>query len=333
MPPMPKHENPKDIRLTAPVELRANGNGADALPSTFTGVAYSGGVAPSHNIVIDLDSTNVPESMALLYQHDHREIVGLVKGASKSADHQLIVAGSLFSDMAGSQAERIAQLSKREFPFQMSIGLFGYSEEWVPAGVSTTVNGRVIPGPITVLRNGTVRESSIVTLGADHRTSAQFFSQPDSNESGSDNDNATDTGNTAMTIEQLTAKVAELTATNVALAADLKAATDKAAEQVNAAEAAAKAQRETDVTALFAELGEKPADAERASFVAMSAGEFSATATRLRAMQAKLKKADPKLFSDTVVGDAGTEGDKTTAKVVNLSDIYTKRREQAAKTA
>ena len=80
----------------------------------------------------------------------------------------------------------------------MSVGLYAFRREFVPAGQSIKVNNQTFQGPINVLRNGQVREVSIVTLGADPRTSSKFFELLD--------------GDADMkTIEQLTAEVAELT--------------------------------------------------------------------------------------------------------------------------
>ena len=168
------------IRLTAPLQLRAASDGKK-LPSQFSGVAYTGGLVPSFGVVIDLASTTVPPVMPLLSEHVRTDMIGLVSSTRKQND-QLIVTGALYSDMAGTQAEKIAQLSQRGFPFQMSVGLFNFSEESVQAGQRVNVNGRDFVGPVTVLRNGAVRECSIVTLGADPDTEARFFNNPHARE-------------------------------------------------------------------------------------------------------------------------------------------------------
>jgi hypothetical protein len=46
--------------------------------------------------------------------------------------------------------------------------------------MSISANGSSFTGPVTVLRNGAVRECSIVTLGADPNTSVQVFGAPNS---------------------------------------------------------------------------------------------------------------------------------------------------------
>lgn len=189
----------KSLKFAAPLELKAAGDDKAALPTRFGGIAYSGALVRQWGmgLVVDLGTTRLKERMPMLAEHDRREGVG-VSDMAEIKDNQLIIAGSLFSDMAGSYAERIAQLAQRGMPFEMSIGLFDANEEFVATGKTVAVNGQTFTGPVTVLRDGIVREVSICTLGADAATTAQMFSSQPSGE--------------AMSIEQLTAQVADLTA-------------------------------------------------------------------------------------------------------------------------
>ncbi len=160
------------VLLASPVELRAAADGA--LPQRFSGTAYSGGLVPDYGVVIDLASTTYKPRLPLLDSHMRRDVVGVIEQASTTAA-KMVVSGRLFSDMPGSPAERIAQLAQRGAPFEMSVGLFAFTSEVVPAGQSVKVNGQSFAGPVTVLRNGQVREVSIVVLGADAETDATFF--------------------------------------------------------------------------------------------------------------------------------------------------------------
>jgi hypothetical protein len=161
------------FRLGAPLELKAGGS---ALPDRFTGTAYSGGFVPDYEVVIDLGTTTFNQKLPLLDNHYRGGIVGVVESAS-AKDHRMTVAGRLFSDMPGSPAERIAQLAQRGVPFEMSVGLYAFTTESIPAGKSVNVNGQVFNGPVNVLRKGQVREVSIVTLGADPKTAVQVFTR------------------------------------------------------------------------------------------------------------------------------------------------------------
>lgn len=186
------------VLLGAPIELKPAAAGG--LPAKFSGTAYSGGFVPDYGIVIDMASTTYKQKMPLLDSHVRSEIIGVIDQAA-TQDFRMVVGGQVFSDMAGTPAERIAKLAQRGVPFEMSVGLYAYTREFVPQGKQATVNGQVFNGPVNVLRNGQVREVSIVTLGADPRTESTFFDLP----SGDD-------PMTQQTVEQLSAQVATLTA-------------------------------------------------------------------------------------------------------------------------
>lgn len=208
-------KNPTQIVLSAPLQLAAADNGA--LPAKFSGIAYSGGLAPGYGVVVDLSSTTFAQKMPLLAAHDHTMMIGVISEAVVG-DSGLSVAGSLFSDIPGSRAEQIAQFAQRGMPFQMSIGLFGFNEMYVQSGKSVTVNGQEFQGPVTVLSGGKVREVSVVALGADPDTEAQFFTAAPT----------TPQETSSMDLQQLTARVAELTA-------QLSAATTATQSAVDAA--------------------------------------------------------------------------------------------------
>jgi hypothetical protein len=183
--------NPRAIaRLSAagyrpPVLLSANalyrvmqaqqGAGAADEVRQFAGVAYSGGPVPygMGAVVIDLASTKAPAPMPLLHAHDHAAVIGKVASVTNNGQ-QLSDAGELFTDI-DPLALGIVQRADRGTPFQQSVGIYDYTEEFIPAGHVVDINGRTLQGPLTVMRNGTVREISLCPLGADAKTSAAFF--------------------------------------------------------------------------------------------------------------------------------------------------------------
>lgn len=215
------------VLLGAPIELKPAASGG--LPAKFSGIAYSGGFVPDYGVVIDMASTTYKQKMPLLDSHMRAEILGVIDQAA-TQDGRMAVAGQLFSDMAGSAAERIAKLAQRGVPFEMSVGIYAFTREFFPAGKSVQVNGQTFNGPVTVLRNGQVREVSIVTLGADPRTESTFFDLPNGDEH-------------MQTSEQLTAQVATLTAQVAQHQAELAAAKAEGASaeraRIQAVEAAA----------------------------------------------------------------------------------------------
>lgn len=198
------------VLLGAPIELKPAAAGG--LPAKFAGKAYSGGFVPDYGIVIDMASTTYKQKMPLLDSHQRNEIIGVIDQAA-TQDGAMVVGGQIFSDMPGSPAERIAKLAQRGVPYEMSVGLYAYTREFIPQGKQATVNGQVFNGPVNVLRNGQVREVSIVTLGADPRTESTFFDLPTGDDTM-----------TTQTVEQLTAQVATLTAQLAAAKAEGAAA-------------------------------------------------------------------------------------------------------------
>lgn len=162
------------LALRAPLELKSAA-GSTKLPSKFSGTAYSGGIVPTLGVVIDLSTTRVTGRMPLLSDHDRARTIGVVE-ASRVSGGQLLVEGKLFSDMPDSAAEKLAQLAVRGAPFELSVGLYAFTEQVIPAGQNVTVNSRQVSGPVTVLRNGHIREISVVTLGADPDAKATILS-------------------------------------------------------------------------------------------------------------------------------------------------------------
>lgn len=163
---------PKQMTFSAPIELRASAPGG--LPSKLSGVAYSGAAVAGRGVIIDVDSTEVVAPMQLLFEHGRVDCIGVVESATKQGG-QIVIAGKLFSDLIDSQGRKVAELAQRGAPFELSVGLFGYDEEYVGRGQRMQVNGRSVEGPISVLRNGRVREVSVVALGADPAAKAKLF--------------------------------------------------------------------------------------------------------------------------------------------------------------
>ena len=162
------------IELKAPVALIPATAGAT--PSRVEGTAYSGNIVPNLGVVIDLSTTTVADRLPLLSEHDRQNIVGAITKATIEGG-ALNIEGRLFSDLVGSLAEKIGQLAQRGAPYQMSVGLYSFREDTIPSGQVATVNSRTVMGPATVLRNGVVREVSLVTLGADPHATARLFGQ------------------------------------------------------------------------------------------------------------------------------------------------------------
>ncbi len=290
--------NPKIVRLTAPLALDAAAAGA--LPSKFNGAAYTGASVHAGSCVIAVASTTVQCPMPLLNSHDRNDVVGLVQSASKQGG-QILVAGNLYSDMAGSSSERIAQLAQRGFPFQMSVGVYDFREEWVPAGNTVKVNGQDFAGPICVLRSGKVRETSVVALGADGDTNAKFFNSAAPAKAAGKTD--------AEVVAKLRAEVAAANASAL-----VKAAVLRTMERVAA------------INRLFADLGEPVTGDERAKYQSMPPATWAKFEAKLRTAKASLSTSN--VYGRRQALAAGNPSAATEPKPVGLdaTSIYAARR-------
>ena len=282
-----------------------------ALPGKFSGVAYSGGSVNDWGevIVIDLASTTVAPSMPLLFQHDHANIIGAIS-SSANTGATLAVSGELFSDI-DETAAAVAAKSKRGVCYQMSVGIFDCSREDIPAGKSVVINGQTFTSPLTVLRNGNVREVSVVALGADAHTSANFFNQkqePIVKET------------TSMELEQLQGQITELQAALAVKTAEADAATAQLAAQATES-------RSNEVKSLFAACGEEFSETTAEPFNNLTAEQFSAVSASMQKLAVKAQALPAGLFSQQVT--TGAEQESTTNKTLSLTDIYALRATQA----
>lgn len=302
------------IYLTAPLALDAPA-AADQLPRAFSGLAYSGGIVDEwgERVIIDLDSTAFESGMPLLFQHRHEAMIGSITAAGREADG-LRVSGELFSDIDDTAAS-VARKAQRGARYQMSVGLYEPRVERLDKPEqSVTVNGRVFTGPGFVLRDGRVREVSIVALGADRQTNAQFFS------AGSPRPSTPEEPAMPDPNPDLQARVDALQAQVTDLSTQLQAATERATSAEKALADERTAARTFAVRQLFAELGREATDEAIKPYVALSAEAFDAVARDLRAMK---PRAGEHLFQEHATGEAGAT---PPAKLLSASEIYAQRR-------
>lgn len=261
---------PPPLYLGAPARIEAAAPDAAApdAPARFSGELYTG-AAVMGNVYVDLATLSVAPSVPVLYQHDAARVVGLF-GAIHNDQQALRVTGELFSD-ADADARAIAAKARRGMRWQMSMGVFDYSCEDIPAGRAFSVNGREATGPAVVLRRGLLREGSIVALGADDATSATFFStrakRPASPE-GASMPTQAEYDEIKAKLDAASAQAAQLSADNAALKASAQAA--QAAQQL------------ADIKALFADLGRAYSEEAAKPYAALDGAAFAALAADLR---------------------------------------------------
>ena len=229
------------------------------------GIAYSGGKMNlpgwKHPVVVDLAGMDIPETVPLLTNHENKtdSRVGIISASIK--DNALEISGEIVSD--SKDAQDIVAQGKAGADWQLSIGADVKECELVKS--SRSVNGQEIEGPFYHVTKSTLREVSVVAVGADAHTSmkvtANFnLSKPNiegesMTEENKNNVSAADeTVNTEQEKKQETAapaakeneaeKKPEQAKAEAVPAAVTASATDVSATAKEAAVAAVKAERE-----------------------------------------------------------------------------------------
>lgn len=134
------------------------------------GVAYSGGKMSlpgwRHPVVVDLAGMEIPESVPLLTNHENKtdSRIGLISAAIRN--NVLEITGEIVSDSRDA-ADIIAQ-GKAGADWQLSIGADVKECELVKG--NREVNGQEVEGPFYHIKKSTLREVSVVAVGADAHT-------------------------------------------------------------------------------------------------------------------------------------------------------------------
>lgn len=238
---------------------------AESGQGKFTATLYSGGAVFGGSVYVDLATLKVEPSVPVLADHDPEKVIGIFSSIANSGQN-LTADGVLFVE-EDEQAETIYKKSKRGMKWQTSMGVFDYAFEDVPSGQAFEINGLTAYGPATILRNGYLREGSIVALGADKTTSATFFHQRASSAPISPKEGAPMP--TQIEFDELNTELAAIKALLAEKDAALLAATT--------------AQRTVEVKELFSAIGREFDPAKAAPYIALSADSFAAIAADLKA--------------------------------------------------
>ena len=136
-----------------------------------SGVAYGGGKMTlwgwSKPVVVDLAGMTVPEEVPLLADHENHTLgrVGVVR--AKPVDGHLAIEGEIVAE--GEVADAIVSQAKAGAAWQLSIGAEVEASELVSEG-RRTVNGVEHEAPFFHVTKSTLREVSVVAVGADRNT-------------------------------------------------------------------------------------------------------------------------------------------------------------------
>lgn len=160
--------------LDAPCTIQAGAAGTKR--GTFSGLAYAGGTLRvaqwSDPVVLDLAGVSASQHVRVLGDHS-TAITGLLGEAEISVSETGInVAGTIVPGAPA--ADRALAFADAGLSVPLSVGVEPARVERVRAGEQIEVNGRSFTGPIDVVRACTVREISMVGLGADPDAAASI---------------------------------------------------------------------------------------------------------------------------------------------------------------
>jgi hypothetical protein len=170
------------IQSNAGQVLRLNGGcgtvvsaSAESVPS-FDLTAYTGGLVRLDNldlpVVFDLSSTQIADSVPLLFKHNQEQIVGHAEDIKIVLPNRILARGILSGTSA--RANEIKANAKNGYKWQLSVGLLSEGLYKLEAGQTAFINGKTFVGPIYVAAQNQLREISFVSIGADSNTHARL---------------------------------------------------------------------------------------------------------------------------------------------------------------
>lgn len=131
--------------------------------------AYSGGkmdIGWGYPIVLDLSRLDLGRGRSpVLFKHDPDKIIGYCADTMNDGRKLSLKAKTVSTPEAG----RVLSLADEGYPWQASVGADPVDVEFVEAGDSRMLNGRLFEGPFYNVA-AKLRECSVVTLGADADT-------------------------------------------------------------------------------------------------------------------------------------------------------------------
>lgn len=157
------------LNLLASVNLTASGK-----QRKLKILAYTGGKLPVDGfplpVVVDLQGLDIPENpLPILIDHQANEESTIGQADETTNDgRQLVLAGQVTGK--SDKVQRVLLAHDAGQKWQASIGTWVTEQQEIPAGQQVEVNGQVHSGPFILARKSVLRETSVLPMGADHRT-------------------------------------------------------------------------------------------------------------------------------------------------------------------
>lgn len=154
------------------LEIIAAADNSGAAKAKVKGVAYSGAKMRLggwyYPVVVDVNAMEIPAEVPILANHENHTSARIGLAKVTKVDNHLEIDGEIVAK--GEIADPIIEQAKAGAKWQVSIGAEVHDAVFVKAG-KVSVNGMDHEGPVNHVTKSTLREISVVAVGADKNTS------------------------------------------------------------------------------------------------------------------------------------------------------------------
>lgn len=166
----------EQFELDTVMEFADQAPGDGGKRPSFTIRAYNGGVMRTdfsyYPVVLDLrGGKSAGQFVPILYAHDEERPVG------QSTEVEINASGvTLKGQITGEDdtAKMILAHARNGYKWQASVGVVVERQEFLSDGAKMNVNGKEVRGPLVIARAWTMRETSILTVGADKSSTVRI---------------------------------------------------------------------------------------------------------------------------------------------------------------
>ena len=167
----------KTIQFTAAMTINAADQGKQSKPKRFSILAYSGGLLNVDGfpfpVVVDLAGLVIDHNIPILV--DHTKSVEATLGLTDSIVNDgksLVLSGAITGQ--SSLCQQVIAQAAAGHTWQASIGALVTDSYEIQPGQTVEVNSQTFTGPCIVARSASLRETSVLPVGADSSTSVNL---------------------------------------------------------------------------------------------------------------------------------------------------------------
>jgi hypothetical protein len=167
----------KTLQFTAAMTINAADQGQQSKPKRFSIIAYSGGLLNVDGfpfpVVVDLTGLVIDHNIPILV--DHTKSVEATLGLTDSIVNDgksLVLSGAITGQ--SSLCQQVMAQAAAGHTWQASIGALVTDSYEIPPGQTVEINSQTFTGPCIVARSASLRETSVLPVGADSSTSVNL---------------------------------------------------------------------------------------------------------------------------------------------------------------